>query len=183
MSTSSVAYSYFVRGFEAEMERSRALDAKTANLMGFTSVLSGLMIPFSALAEGQLAGLLRASPFTKYSVEILLILAVLLLFSAVVCFYYSSRMRGYKQPLRYQPQDISNWQSWDEAKLQRMLAEKFQNYWQHNKNHNDNKARLTQRGFLFLMAGGGVIVLSVCIIIGTSITATDLLHLPVPPPK
>ena len=169
MSLSSTMYDYFVRGFEAEMERSRALDAKTANLMGFTSVLSGLMIPFSAIAEGELAKLLQAAPIVKLCAETLFIVAVLLLFSALVCFYRSSRVRGYKQPLRYDKEDLTRWESLSDEALQRMLSEKFQRFWQHNKNQNDDKARWTQRGFLLLMLGGGAVVLSVCAIIGTSI--------------
>jgi hypothetical protein len=161
-----IAHEYFVRGFEAEMARSRALDSKTANLMGFTSVLTGLMIPFSAIAQGELADLMKSVPTVKYSVDILFIGGVLLFFLALLCFYQSLRVRGYKEPLRYKPEDLTGWESLGGEGLRVMLTKKYQQFWQHNKVQNDLKARWTQRGFTVLVLGGGVVVLSVCVIIG-----------------
>ena len=172
MSIASTSHDYFARGFEAEMERARALDSKTANLMGFTSVLSGLMIPFTAIAEGQLAVVMAAWPPGRLMVQLLFVLAVLLLFGAVLFFYLSSRVRGYKQLPRFEWPDVEGWQSLSEEELLLRFARSYQRYWHHNKAQNDHKARWTQRGFLTLMLGGGAVVISVCWIIVASISAS-----------
>jgi len=171
MEISELTFEYFLHGYDAELERSRALDSKTANLMGFTSVLSGLMIPFSAIAEGELHAVLESHPILSLCVKLLFILAVLLLFAALVCFYLSSRVRRYKQMLRYTKEDIAKWDETGEAKVREMLTERLQRFWQDNKDQNDNKAAWTQQGFLLLMLGGGAVVLSVCGIIAASIMA------------
>jgi hypothetical protein len=171
MSTASVTHDYFKRGFEAEVARSRALDGKTAGLMGFSSVLAGLMIPFTALTEKALADALAVWPLGRLVVQLMFIAAVLLLFAAIFCFFRSSRVRGYRQPPRFEPADIAAVQALDEDQLKLRFAAGYQRYWQHNKNHNDEKARWTQRGFAVLMTGGAVAVLSVCWIIVTFIVA------------